>query len=40
MSQGSFDDSIKFRAGALKEGATQLDTVHLGGITISELARE
>lgn len=40
MSQGSLDDSIKFRAGALKEAATQLDTVHLGGINISELARE
>lgn len=40
MSQSSLDDSIKFRAGTLKEAATQLDTVHLGGINISELARE
>ena len=40
MSQGSLDDSIKVRAGALKEAAIQLDTVHLGGINISELARE
>jgi hypothetical protein len=40
MSQGSLDDSIKFRAGTLKEAAAQLDTVHLGGINISELARE
>lgn len=40
MSQGSFDESIKFRAGALKEAATQLDTIHLGGINVSELARE
>lgn len=40
MGQGSLDDSIKFRAGELKEAATQLDTAHLGGINISELARE
>lgn len=40
MSQESLDDTIKFRAGPLKEAATQLDTVHLGGINISELARE
>jgi hypothetical protein len=40
MSQKSLDDSIKFRAGPLKEAATELDSVHLGGINISELARE
>lgn len=40
MSQESLDESIKFRAGALKEAASQLDAVHLGGINISELARE
>jgi hypothetical protein len=40
MSQESFDDTIKFRAGPLKEAATELDSVHLGGINISELARE
>lgn len=39
MSQGSYDDTIKFRAGALKEAASELDAVHLGGINISELAR-
>ena len=39
MSQGSYDDSIKFRAGALKEAAGELDAIHLGGINISELAR-
>lgn len=39
MSQGSLDDSIKFRAGAVKEAATHLDSIHLGGINISELAR-
>lgn len=39
MSQGSYDDTIKFRAGALKEAAGELDTIHLGGINISELAR-
>jgi hypothetical protein len=40
MSQESLDDAIKFRAGPLKEAATELDSVHLGGINISELARE
>lgn len=40
MSQESLDESIKFRAGVLKEATTQLDAVHLGGINISELARE
>lgn len=40
MSQDSLDDTIKFRAGPLKEAATKLDAVHLGGINISELARE
>jgi len=40
MSQKSLDDTIKFRAGPLKEAATELDSVHLGGINISELARE
>lgn len=40
MSQRSYDDSIKFRAGELKEAAQALDAVHLGGINISELARE
>jgi len=40
MSQESLDDTIKFRAGPLKEAATQLNAVHLGGINISELARE
>jgi len=40
MSKESYEDTIKFRAGPLKEAATALDTVHLGGINISELARE
>jgi len=40
MSQKSFDETIKFRAGPIKEAATELDSVHLGGINISELARE
>jgi len=31
MSQGSYDDTIKFRAGALKEAAGELDAIHLGG---------
>lgn len=39
MSQESLDDTIKFRAGPLKEAATELDAVHLGGINVSELAR-
>jgi hypothetical protein len=40
MSQEPLDDTIKFRAGPIKEAATELDSVHLGGINISELARE
>ena len=40
MSQESLDDTIKFRAGPLKEAATELESVHLGGINISALARE
>jgi hypothetical protein len=40
MSQKSLDDTIKFRAGPLKEAAAELDSVHLGGLNISELARE
>jgi tRNA U55 pseudouridine synthase TruB len=40
MSQESLDDTIKFRAGPLKQAAGELDAVHLGGINISELARE
>ena len=40
MSHESLDDTIKFRAGPLKEAANELDSVHLGGINISELARE
>lgn len=40
MSQESLDDTIKFRAGPLKEAATELDSIHLGGINVSELARE
>lgn len=39
MSQESLDDAIKFRAGALKEAANQLDSVHLGGVNVSALAR-
>lgn len=40
MSQESLNNTIKFRAGPLKEAANELDSVHLGGINISELARE
>ena len=40
VSRESLDDTIKFRADPLKEAATDLDSVHLGGINISELARE
>ena len=40
MGQESLDDTIKFRAGPLKEAANELDAVHLGGINISELGRE
>jgi len=40
MSQNRSTIRSKFRAGPLKEAATELDSVHLGGINISELARE
>lgn len=40
MSGESYDDAIKFRAGPVKEAAQQLDKVHLGGVNVSELARE
>lgn len=39
MSQDRFDSTIQFRAGAEKEAADALDTVRLGGINRSELAR-
>lgn len=39
MSEGAYDDTIKFRAGAIKEAAHALDEVRLGGVNISELAR-
>lgn len=40
MSGSRYDDTIQFRAGAEKEAATLLDEVHVGGINLSELARE
>jgi hypothetical protein len=40
MSQESLNDTITFDAVPLKEAATKLDSVHLGGINITELARE
>ena len=39
MSEGAYDDTIKFRAGSIKEAAHALDEVRLGGVNISELAR-
>jgi hypothetical protein len=36
----SYDDEIKFRVGAHKEAAELLDELHVGGVNISQLARE
>lgn len=40
MSSPNYEDSIQFRAGAEKTAAEVLDAVHVGGINVSELARE
>ena len=40
MSGNSYDETVKFRAGPVKEAAESLDAIHLGGINVSELARE
>lgn len=40
MSGSRYDETIQFRAGAEKEAATLLDEIHVGGINLSELARE
>ncbi|WP_250137864.1 hypothetical protein [Halorientalis salina] len=40
MSQESIADTIKFRAGPVKEGPTELDSVHLDGLNSSELGRK
>jgi len=36
----SYDDEIKFRVGAEKEAAKLLDNLRVGGVNISQLARE
>ena len=36
----SYDDEIKFRVGAEKEAAKLLDDLRVGGVNISQLARE
>jgi hypothetical protein len=36
----SYDDEIKFRVGAEKEAAEILDDLRVGGVNISQLARE
>lgn len=36
----SYDDEIKFRVGAEKEAAKLLDSLRVGGLNISQLARE
>lgn len=39
MSDSRYNRTIQFRAGREKEAAELLDTIHMGGINISELAR-
>lgn len=40
MSGTGYDEKIQFRAGPEKEAAAVLDDMRLGGINVSELARE
>lgn len=40
MSGTGYDDTVQFRAGVEKKAAEVLDDIRLGGINISELARE
>lgn len=40
MSGSRYDETIQFRAGAEKDAAALLDEIHVGGINLSELARE
>lgn len=40
MGTSGYDDTIQFRAGAEKSAAKVLDSIHVGGVNTSELARE
>lgn len=40
MSGSRYDKTIQFRAGAEKDAAELLDEIHVGGVNVSELARE
>lgn len=40
MSAPGYDDRIQFRAGKEKSAAALLDSIHIGGVNTSELARE
>lgn len=40
MSSPSYNETIQFRAGSEKSAAELLDSIHVGGINTSELARE
>lgn len=40
MSGSRYDETIQFRAGAEKEAAALVDEIHVGGINVSQLARE
>ena len=40
MSSTGYDEKIQFRASAEKSAAETLDSVHVGGVNVSELARE
>lgn len=40
MSSSGYDRKIEFRAGAEKTAAEVLDSIHVGGVNTSELARE
>lgn len=40
MGSSGYDDRIQFRAGNEKSAAALLDSIHVGGVNTSELARE
>lgn len=40
MSGTGYDDTVQFRAGVEKKAAEVVDDIRLGGINVSELARE
>ena len=40
MSSSGYNKKVEFRAGAEKDAADLLDSIHMGGVNTSQLARE